>query len=57
MITKEEWNKVALQLTISEASELRDSLNVLLSDRNLMRHEHVESDDFEKEITVFLAGE
>jgi len=57
MITKEQWDKVVLQLTINEATELRDSLDALLSDRNANRHEHITSGDFEKEITVILGEE
>lgn len=42
---------VTLFLTKSEASELRDSLKALL-ERNGVGHEHVDSEDFQKEITV-----
>ena len=54
MVTKEQLDKVVLQLTASEAAELRDSLDTLLRNRDTMRHEHVPSGDFKKEITVFL---
>lgn len=45
-------NSVTLFLTVSEASELRDSLNSLVHEGFHARHEHVTSGDFQKEITV-----
>ena len=41
---------ITIYLTIREASELRDKLTGLLDERT--GHEHVPSEDFQKEITV-----
>lgn len=46
-------NRVTLYLTRSEASELRDSLDALMKDRR-ERHEHVPSEDYNKELTVCI---
>jgi len=43
-------SRLAMLLTVSEASELRDSLEALLGAGG--GHEHVSSADFTKEITV-----
>jgi hypothetical protein len=45
---------VGLGLTEAEARELRDSIDGLLSDPAMDRHEHVSSTDFQSEITVWL---
>jgi hypothetical protein len=47
---------VTLFLTKSEASELRDKLEALLA-RNGQGHEHVPSEDFQKEITLAIYGD
>ncbi|MBA3238187.1 MAG: hypothetical protein H0T62_07575 [Parachlamydiaceae bacterium] len=44
---------VILYLTISEASELRDSIDELLK-KPLNNHGHVSSENFQKEITVCI---
>jgi hypothetical protein len=44
---------IVLYLTRSEAEELRDSVNLLLTDGRL-RHEHVSSTDQTREVTVCL---
>lgn len=51
--TKELLNSVGLGLTLSEARELRDSLEALLEDAK-SRHEHVSSADQQQEITVWI---
>ena len=45
---------VTLFLTMSEASELRDSLNGMLADPIGHDHEHVSSNDYKKEVTVCI---
>ena len=49
-------SSVSLFLTVMEASELRDSLDIMLADRSasgrVSRHEHVSSKDFKNEITL-----
>jgi hypothetical protein len=47
---------VMLFLRPSEAAELRDSLTALL-EGGLGGHEHVSSDDYQKEVTVCLYDE
>lgn len=51
---------IALFLTESEASELRDALDGMLADRaaggSTSRHEHVSSADYRTEITVAWEG-
>jgi hypothetical protein len=44
---------VGLALTQAEAQELLDSLKILLRDPS-ERHEHVSSDDYQTEITVWI---
>ena len=51
--TDEAISHITLYLTLSEASELRDSLEALITNP-LGRHEHIPSDDYSKEITVCL---
>jgi hypothetical protein len=46
-------NGLTLYLTMSEASELKDSLEAILADP-IGRHEHVTSKDGSKEITVCI---
>jgi hypothetical protein len=46
-------NRITLYLTLSEASELRDSLISLLAERG-KHHEHIPSSDFQKELTVSI---
>ncbi|WP_052666454.1 hypothetical protein [Nitriliruptor alkaliphilus] len=45
---------VGIALTRREAEELRDKLRLLLEDPE-NRHEHVSSDDFQTELTVWIA--
>jgi len=45
--------RVTVYLTISEAAEMRDSLQALLSSPP-GRHEHVPSDDYRKELTICI---
>jgi hypothetical protein len=47
---------VGLGLAESEASELRDTLDLLLSD-TAERHEHVSSADFQTEVTIWIQRE
>ncbi|HSE31083.1 MAG TPA: hypothetical protein VLA93_05870 [Pyrinomonadaceae bacterium] len=44
---------IILYLTRSEASEFRDSVDLLLADGKF-RHEHISSSDHSREITVCL---
>lgn len=46
-------NRILILLTKTEASELRDSVDVLLED-SAGRHEHISSEDYRKEITVCI---
>ena len=46
------FSRLTLLLTRAEASELRDTLECILSSNH--HHEHVSSDDFAKEITVTI---
>lgn len=46
-------SRVTLYLTFAEASEMRDSIDALLSSP-LGRHEHVPSGDYAKEVTVCI---
>jgi len=45
--------RLLLLLTQSEAVELKDSLELLLAD-SAGRHEHISSDDYQKEITIAI---
>lgn len=45
--------RLLVLLTKAEASELRDSLELLLAD-SIGRHEHVPSEDYRKEITIAI---
>ncbi len=53
--SKETWDIVILYLKPSEAKELRDSLEAILSDQTPGRHEHVPSEDYQREITVLIS--
>jgi hypothetical protein len=46
-------NAVTLYLTKSEASELKNSLEQILSDP-VNRHEHISSSDYKKEVTISI---
>lgn len=50
-ISDKSLDNIALYLTFSQASELRDSLNELLKNP-LNNHAHIPNEDFQKEITV-----
>jgi hypothetical protein len=45
---------VGLGGTSDEAEELRDTLELLLSDTGEARHEHVSSADYQTELTVWI---
>lgn len=49
------FSRLTLLLTKAEASELRDALELLLQSPH--RHEHVPSEDYEKEIIVAIYEE
>ncbi len=49
-----ELNNVCLFLNPAEASELRDTLELLLKANNPDRHEHVSSADYTKEIILVI---
>jgi len=57
MNTKEQWNSIVIHLTRSEADELRDAIEAILSSPAGTRHEHVPSEDYQREITVILQEE
>ncbi len=46
-------NQITLYLTVSEAQELKDSLEMLLTS-SAAHHEHVSSSDFKKELTLTI---
>jgi hypothetical protein len=46
-------DRVTLYLTNSEASELRDALETLLTDSS-NRHEHIPDAEYKKELTVCI---
>jgi hypothetical protein len=48
--------RLTVYLTREEAEELRDSLSALLATSGV-RHEHVSSSDYKKELTVCLYNE
>lgn len=48
---------MVIHLTLSEAAELRDSLESLLTETKSSRHEHVSSEDYKKEITILISEE
>ncbi len=50
-------SRLTLLLTRAEASELRDSLEVILKSNGKARHEHVPSEDFQKELTLSIYDE
>jgi hypothetical protein len=50
-------SRVTLLLKKTEASELRDSLDALLKSEAMAGHEHVPSQEFDKEITVSIYDE
>jgi hypothetical protein len=45
-------SRATIYLTKDEATQLRDTLTVLLAGGH--QHEHVSSDDFQKEITICI---
>ena len=50
-------SRLTLLLTKVEACELRDSLEAILESDAVARHEHVPSEDFQKEITIAIYDE
>ena len=52
-------NKVVLYLTPDEAQEMKDSLELLLTNNEKHHHEHISDreDDFKREITVCIYRE
>ena len=53
--SKETWHRVIIYLKLSEARNLRDSLNTLLGDPASGEHYHVSSQDYQREITVLIS--
>ncbi len=47
-----ELSQVYISLTKEEMKEFRDSLDLLLNDSDLSRHEHINNKEFDKEITI-----
>lgn len=54
--TDKKVNKITLYLTPDEASEMKDSLEVLLKN-DKHHHEHIPDREFKKEITVCIYRE
>ena len=52
--TKNRLDNVTLYLTMSEAKELRDSLDDVIMNPRAGYHAHVSNEDYQKEITVCL---
>lgn len=48
-------DNILLFFTEQEASEMRDSLNILLSEKS--GHHHINNEDYQKEITVCMYEE
>jgi hypothetical protein len=44
--------RIIIYLTFSEASELKDSVNSILETKS--HHEHIPSDDYQKELTICI---
>ncbi len=55
--TDSAFSRLTLLLTKAEASELRDSLEAILNSDAVARHEHVPSEDFQKEVTISIYDE
>lgn len=51
--TNNPLHRVTLYLTLSEANELSDKVQSLLSATNV-HHEHVSSEDYQKEVTLTI---
>jgi hypothetical protein len=52
-VTSTALRSVTVYLTVAEAHELRDKVASVLSSREV-HHEHIPSDDFQKEITIAI---
>lgn len=52
-ISDKSLKNIILYLTLAEASELKDSLDVLLN-KPLDNHAHIPDENFQKEITVCI---
>jgi hypothetical protein len=50
-------NKVIIYLTPDEAQEMRDSLELLINNKEKHHHEHIPDSDFKREITVCIYTE
>ena len=50
-------NRLILYLTKSEAKELRTSLDYIIEDPKQHHHEHIPSEDYQKEITICIYDE
>ena len=55
-LTGQPIQMLELRLTVAEAIELRDDLEVLIDDRG-DRHEHVSSADYQTELTISVDHE
>ena len=51
---EESTNEVVIILTVPEAGELRDRTKQLLYRRAPLDHEHIDDEDYKKEITVSI---
>ena len=48
---------ILLCLTLDEARELRDSLNLIIKNKSQISHEHINDLDYSHEITITLYDE
>lgn len=48
---------IIICLTIEEARDFRDSLNLIIKDKSKIRHEHIDDLDCSHEITITLYDE
>ncbi len=55
--TDNKLDNVILYLTLTEAKELRDSLNDIIMGPQTRHHRHISSEDYQKEITVCIYDE
>lgn len=53
----ETMKNILLCLTLDEAKELRDSLNLIIKNKSQIRHEHINDLDYSHEITITLYDE
>jgi hypothetical protein len=55
-VSKKKLNTISIFLTLSEAQELRDTLNSLIK-KPLNNHAHISNYDYDREITIAIYDE